>query len=139
MHWIPQTLSLLIVALLVLPLSQSPVGLMFLFLVALFILTTWNGQRIADRKRFPIVIANNTEVAKSELVHGRYFLRRQVRKVIVRENRNREGDDVHLVQVYMKVKDLDKLVLLYQQAWTVKSKEKVEILAQKIRIWIASP
>jgi len=138
MHWLAATLSVLIFVLLVAPLVLTPVGIVFLLLIAWFIFSTWNGQRIADQNRFPIVVSDSISQAKSEFDHGQFFDRKKIRKISVRENKHRESDDVHLVQIYMQVKGLDKLVLLYQQSWSDESKEKAEKLAEKIRVWLKS-
>ena len=135
MHSIALTFSVLIIGLLIAGLLQS---VAVLLIIAGFILTTANGQRIADRKRFPIVFCQNVKSAKADFEHGRYFDRKLVRKIIVRENKNRSGDDFHLVQIYMKVKEVDNLVLLYQQAWTVESEEKTEEFAKQIREWLVT-
>ena len=138
-HWFVSLVSALILITIVLGLLQNPFGIITLVFLVYLVVTNRRDTRHADRKRFPIVIAHDPQAANDEFQFGRIFSKRNVRKFIVRENKNREGDDSHLVQIYMQLKDSDYLILLYQDYWTSATEQQSQQTAKKLRDWLSSP
>lgn len=136
-RWFATLMVALIAITLVLGMLQSALGWLTLLFLIYLVVTTRRGTRIGDRKNFPIVITTDVESARSEFQHGQYFKRRDVRKFIVRENKNRDGSDTRLIQIYMQLKNSDYLVLLYQNYWTKKAENQAEEIAQRFRDWRA--
>lgn len=121
---------------LVLGVTQSPFGVIVLLVMIYLLVSSWFDRRAADRKQFPMVITSDVEAARAEFENGQFFSRRNVRKIIVRENRNRHADDSELVQIYMELKDSDYLVLLYQQYPSREATKKTEEIAEQLRTWL---
>lgn len=137
-HWFVTLVSALILITIVLGLMQNPFGIITLIFLVYLVVTNWRDTRHADRKRFPIVIARDSQAANDEFEFGRIFSKRNVRKFIVRENKNRERNDSHLVQIYMELKDSDYLVLLHQDFWTSAAEQQANQTAQQFRDWLSS-
>ena len=135
-HWFASAMTAMIAITLILGMLQNPASAVILFILTYFVFTTWRGGRIQDRKRFPMVIASDIDAAKADFENGRYFSKRNVRKFVVRENKNRDFSDCELVQIYMELKDSDYLVLLYQQYPTREATKKTEEIAEQLRTWL---
>ena len=136
-HWIVALLSLVIVTLLIMPLVDTTFGLTVLTVVVATVVWLALTQRSFDKKRFPIVLTKNAAVDNAKYKTGVIYESAVIKKFIVRENTARDrAEDSHLIQIYMALKNSDKLVLLHQDYCTPERIAKMNEISKSYTSWL---
>lgn len=127
--WVSTLLTGLVLILLVLGFSQSPMGIACLVFIAILAIAHFIGR--SPREAIVIDTQPTTE-SKSTNYHVH-----QVRRFTIRENTSRDSpEDTHLLQIYMELKGVERLVLLYQDCFTDARNEKTREIFDRMSQWL---
>lgn len=128
-HWLATLLTILILIALVLGFLQSPMGIVLLVVIVVLIISHLLGRT----PRSPIVI--DTQPTSGS--RGTNYHIHQVRRFTIRENTRRDPvEDSHLLQVYMELKGVERLVLLYQDYFTDARNEETREIFDRMSQWL---
>ena len=129
LHWIATAMSLTIVLVLTLGLVRSPIGLAFLMFIALMV-----GWQYISRSPRPTIVIDALPTKKSD---DTCYHVQQVRRFLIRENTNRDNtEDTHLLQIYMELRNEERLVLLYQDYFANKRNQKTQQIFSDMAAWL---
>lgn len=136
-HWIVLLLTLIVVGLLTASLLETASGLIALTMFAAIIVWLAFNQRSIDKKRFPLVLTKNAAADKTKFETGTIYESAVIKKFIVRENTGRDNaEDSHLIQIYMALKNSNKLVLLHQDYHTPERIDEIYAIADAYTCWL---
>ena len=128
-HWLATLLTILILIALVLGFLQSPMGIVLLVVIVVLIISHLLGRT----PRNPIVIDTQSTSGS----RGTSYHVHQVRRFTIRENTRRDPvEDSHLLQVYMELKGVERLVLLYQDYFTDARNEETREIFDRMSQWL---
>ena len=137
-HWIVTLAGLLLLIFLFVPLVQSGMGTLFLIAVLIFAIWQWWDVRKSPSTRLPIVLTKYSTSDREQFKHGPIYDVAEIKKIIVQENQHRDHDDTALIQIYLQLRDSEKLILLYQDYHAAKRIEQTHQIADQLRDWIAN-
>ena len=128
-HWLATLFTSLILIALVLGSLQSPMGIVFLAIVAIVVITHFLRR---SPRRAIVITAQPTTESESTNYHVH-----QVRRFTIRENTGRDkSEDSHFLQIYMELKGVERLVLLYQDYFTDARNEKTREIFDRMSQWL---
>ena len=128
-HWLATLFAGLILVVLVLGSFRSPMGIVFLAIVAILGITHFLGR---SPRRVIVITAQPTTESESTNYHVH-----QIRRFVIRENTGRDkSEDSHLLQIYMELRGVERLVLLYQDYFTDARNEKTHEIFDRMSQWL---
>ena len=135
-HWTTTVATICIISLLLAGAVQSPIGIAFILAVTAIVAWHWHTMPTVDqRMQLPIIIGKGTHEGMPE--HGRFYHVHQIRKFVLRENANRDtSEDSHLIQIYLELRETEKLVLLYQDYFSKERVAETEEIFGKLKTWL---
>ena len=127
-HWLAKFLTILVLVFLTLGFVQSWVGIAFLLgIVALIV-----SHNLGRTRRNAIVIETQPTIESNSTNYHFH----DVRRFIIRENKHRDSDDSHLLQIYLELKGVERLVLLYQDYFTDDRNQKTRQIFDRMIQWL---
>jgi len=119
----------LILIFLVLGFLQSTMGIAILVFITILVIADFSGR---SRRHAIVIDTQPTTESKSTNYHVH-----QVRRFTIRENTGRNSsEDTHLLQIYMELKGVDRLVLLYQDYFTNARNEETREIFDRMSQWL---